>query len=117
MSYTLSNKIWLKSKYIKTKQKQKLKAKFFRPSRILHPVSKQAYKLKLPKQWRIYNVFYILLLKQNTTKKEQVDKKVTELKFKFAGNSKEYKMKAIWKSAVYGNKTEDYLPSLYYLVA
>ena len=30
-SYALSNKVWLNSKYIKTKCNQKLKAKFFEP--------------------------------------------------------------------------------------
>ena len=30
-SYALSDKVWLNSKYIKTKQNQKLKAKFFGP--------------------------------------------------------------------------------------
>ena len=30
-SYTSSDKVWLNSKYIKTKQKQKLEAKFIRP--------------------------------------------------------------------------------------
>ena len=32
-------------------------------------------------------------------------------------NSKEYKVEAIWKSAVYKKKLEGYLPRLYYLVA
>ena len=35
------------------------------------------------------------LLEQNTTKKEWVDKNVTEFEF---GNSKEYKVEAIWNS-------------------
>ena len=39
-SYALSDKVWLNSKYIKTKQNQKLKANFFKPFRILHPVGK-----------------------------------------------------------------------------
>ena len=30
-SYALSNKVWLNSKYIKTKQNQKLETKFFKP--------------------------------------------------------------------------------------
>ena len=55
------------------------------------------------------------LLEQNTTRKEWMDKKVTELEFK-AGNSKEYKVEAIWDSAVYVNKAESHLPGLYYLI-
>ena len=45
-----------------------------------------------------------------------MDKKVTKLKFK-AGNSKEYKAKVIWDSAVYTNKAKSYLSGLYNLVA
>ena len=45
-----------------------------------------------------------------------MDKNITEWEFE-AGNSKEYKMEAIWDCAVYANKAKGYLPSLYYLVA
>ena len=42
-------------------------------------------------------------------------KQVTELK---AGNSKKYKVEAIWDSIVYANKLESgQLPGLYYLIA
>ena len=37
-SYAPREKIWLNSKYIKTKQNWKLEAKFFSPFQILHPV-------------------------------------------------------------------------------
>lgn len=46
-SYAFNNKVWFTSKYIKTKQNRKLELKFFRLFRILHPVKKQTYKLKL----------------------------------------------------------------------
>ena len=49
-SYALGEKIWLNSKYIKTKRNQKLEVKFFGPFQVLFPVGKQAYKLKLPKK-------------------------------------------------------------------
>ena len=49
-SYSPSDKVWLNSKYLKTKQNQKLEAKFFVPFRVLHPVEKQVYKLELPKK-------------------------------------------------------------------
>ena len=59
-SYALSDKVWLNSKYIKTKYNQKFEAMFFGPFRVLHPVRKQTYKLKLPKRWKIHNVFHVL---------------------------------------------------------
>ena len=76
---------------------------------MLHPLEKQAYKFKLPKWWGIHNVFHVLLLEQDTTKKERMDKKVTKLEFK-AGDNEIYEVEAIWDSAVYANKTKDHLP-------
>ena len=61
-SYAPSDKIWLNSKYIKTKRNQKLEAKFFRPFRVLYPIKKQTYKLKLPKWWKMHDVFHMSLL-------------------------------------------------------
>ena len=49
-SYTPSEKVWLNSKYIKTKRNWKLEAKFFGPFQVLHSVRKEVYKLKLPKK-------------------------------------------------------------------
>ena len=49
-SCTSGNKVWLSSKYLKTKQNRKLKAKFLGLFRVLYPVGKQAYKLELPKK-------------------------------------------------------------------
>ena len=46
-SYVFDDKVWLNSKYIKTKRNQKLEAKFFGPFRLLHLFEKQVYKLEL----------------------------------------------------------------------
>ena len=73
-SYDPVDKVWLNSKYIKTKHNQKLEAKFFRPFQVLHLVRKQAYKLKLSKWWSIYEVFHVSQLEQDITRKERVDK-------------------------------------------
>ena len=51
---------------------------------------------------------------QKTTKKERVDKRVTELE---AGDSQKYKVEAIWNSAIYASKSKSsQLPGLYYLI-
>lgn len=114
-SYASGDKIWLNSNYIKTKQNKKLETKFFRPFWVLHPVGKQAYKQELPKRRRIYKVFHVSLLEQNTTKKGRVHKNATELDI--GSNNKEYKVEAIWDSGVYANKlADDHLPGLYYPV-
>ena len=80
---------------------------------MLYPVGKQAYKLELPKKWRIHDVFYVLLLEQDTTKKGRVND--MQLEFE-AGNNKEYEVDGIWYSAVYARKSAEQLPRLYYLV-
>ncbi len=94
-SYVSGEKVWFNSKYIKIKQNCKLEAKFFGSFRVLHLVGKQAYKLELPKKETIYDIFYILLLEQDSTKKRQVDKTTSRLKFESDSNGEEYEVKAI----------------------
>ncbi len=115
-SYTPGDKVWLNSKYIKTKRNWKLKTKSFGPFRILYLVGKQPYKLELPKKWKIHDVFHVSLLEQDITKKERVDETTSRLEFKSDGNGEEYKVKAICNSAVYARESEGHLLSLYYLV-
>ncbi len=47
-SYAPGEKVWLNSKYIKTKRNKKLESKFIEPFRVLYIVGKQEYKLELP---------------------------------------------------------------------
>ena len=61
-SYVFSDKVWLNSKHLKTKQNRELEAKFFGPFWVLHPVKKQIYTLELPTRWKIYDVFHVSLL-------------------------------------------------------
>ena len=61
---------------------------------MLHQVSKQVYKLELPKKWKIHDVFHIFLLKKNTTKKKQLNDKQLDFEFE-AGNNKEYEINGI----------------------
>ena len=49
-SYALGNKIWLSSKHLNTKQNCNVKANFLVLFWVLHPVDKEAYKLKLLKK-------------------------------------------------------------------
>ncbi len=119
-SYAMGKKVWLNSKYIKTKRNKKLESKFFKPFRVLYAVGKQVYKLELPTKWKIHDIFHVSLLKQNTTRKGRVDNKALpepekELKFE-ARDNKEYKVKAIIDSAVYDQQANDQMPGFYYLV-
>ena len=116
-SYAPGEKVWLNSKYIKTKRKRKLEAKFFGPFRVFHPVGKQAYKLELPKKWRIHDVFHMSLLEQDTIRKGRVHEENAE-ELDAGDDSGEYEVEAIRDSAVYARESESgHLPGLYYLVS
>ena len=118
-SYALSEKVWLSSKYIKIKQNRKLEAKIFGPFRILYPVGKQAYKLELSKKWKIHNIFHVLLLEQDTTKKKWVDEKVRQMEFYIGDDNRgEYKVEAIQDSTIYTRESKScHLAGLYCLIA
>ena len=115
-SYVPGNKIWLNTKYIKTKRNQKLEAKFFKPFWMLYPIGKQVYKLKLLRKWKIHDVFYILLLEQDITRKWQVDKNATKLNASNEGEK--YKIDAIQNNIVYARDSKSgHLLGLYFLVS
>ena len=80
-SYAPGEKAWLNSKYLKTKRNRMLEAKFFEPFRVLHPIGKQVYKLELPRNWRLHDVFHISLLEQDTIRKGRVDQEVGQMEF------------------------------------
>ena len=70
-------------------------------------------------KWKIHNVFHVLLLEQNTTSKGQVDNKSlleSEKEFE-AGDDKEYEVKIIIISIVYGQQiNSNQMPGLYYFI-
>lgn len=83
----------------------------------MHLIRKQTYKLKLSKKWKIYSIFHVLLLKQDTIKKKRADKNAAQLEFE-AGNNKKYKVEGIQNSTVYVIESEaGHLSGLYYLVS
>ncbi len=115
-SYAPGKKVGLNSKYIKTKRNKKLESKFFGPFRVLHAVRKQAYKLELLAKWKIHNIFHVSLLEQDITRKRRVDKALPEPEKEFefeAGDNKEYEVKAIINSVVYGQQANDQMSGLY----
>ena len=84
---------------------------------MLHLIGKQAYKLELPKKWKIHDVFYVSLLEQDTTRKGRVHEENTE-ELDAGDDSGEYKVEAIWNSTVYAKESElGHLLGLYFLVS
>ena len=60
---------------------------------MFHPVGKHAYKLELPKKWRIHDVFHVSVLKQDIKRKKRINEEnVEDLD---AGNKREYEVEAI----------------------
>ncbi len=80
---------------------------FFRLFQVLHIIEKQAYKLKLPTKLKIYDVFRMLLLEQDITRKRWVNNVLPKPeKFEFR-DDKEYEVKAIIDSVVYGKEANN----------
>lgn len=58
----------------------------------------------------------MLILKQNTFKKMQMDKTTSQLKFDKIDNSKKYKIEKICDHLVYTKMSKSHLLGIYYLV-
>ena len=58
------------------------------------------------------------LLEQDTTRKERVDEKTSQLDFQEDGKGEEYKVEAIRDSEIYARESESgQFPGLYYLIS
>lgn len=99
--YASGDIVWLNSKYIKTRRNCKLESKFFGSFQVLYPVKSQVYKLELPKKCSIYNIFHILLLEQDITRKKQMLNNIAKLD---VDNSKRYKIEAIQDHKIYSRE-------------
>lgn len=69
----------------------------------------------------MYDVFHMLLLKQDIQKKKQINQNnantLLKPKKEFeARNNKKYEVKSIVNNAVYSKKVKNQLSSLYYLI-
>lgn len=91
--------------------------KFSGSFQVIYQVGKQTYTLKLPTRQRIHDVFYILPLKQNITRREYVNELVELEPELHPGKNKEYEIETLKDYIVITSKTaRDQLPGLFYLI-
>lgn len=65
----------------------------------------------------IYNIFHVFLLEQHILRKKRVIKKLLKLEKEFeARDNKQYEVKVIIDSVIYGKKANNQIPGFYYLV-
>jgi Chromo (CHRromatin Organisation MOdifier) domain len=67
--HTVSNQVWLEGTNLKLSHlKAKLDTKWYRPFRVIKEISLVVFRLELPQQWKIHNVFHAsLLMRYNET--------------------------------------------------
>ena len=92
--------------------------KLFKSFQVIYPMNNQFYKLESAKQQKMYDIFYIFLLKLDITSKGQINEEIIEqLKFKVNSNDKEYKVKSIYNNVIYAKEFKiGHASGLYYPV-
>jgi hypothetical protein len=61
--YQKDDQVWLEAKHLQTTHPTtKLRPKRYRPFRVMEAISLVTYRLKLPVQWKIHNMFHVSLL-------------------------------------------------------
>ena len=113
ISFEVGEKVWLNRRNIRTKRpSRKLDWKMIGPFKVIERFGKNAYKLDLPLNYRIHNVFHVSLLEKDPTKGEPpLDIEVNE-------EGREYVAEAVRDSCVFkeGEMDEKSPTGLYYLV-
>ena len=61
--FKLGQKVWLDTRNVKTKYHGKMAPKREGPFEIEEVLGPVTYKLKIPKTWKIHNVFHVILLR------------------------------------------------------
>lgn len=102
MTYKIGDKVYLNSKNIdSTQPAKKLDYKYYRPYTIKKAIEKQASRLKLLLSMKIYNIFYILLLKLYTDTNKPNNSPSPPIEVK---SQEEYEVEEIFDSCIYYNK-------------
>lgn len=70
------------------------------------PKKKANLKVRTTNKWKIYDVFYMLLLGQDTKKKRQVNETTSQIKLD-TSNNKEYKVDRICSNKVYAEELDN----------
>ena len=70
MQFAVGDFVWLRGKNIWTKRNRKLEWKQFGPFEVVDKLGSQAYRLAIPKHWRIHDTFHVSLLEGFKGRKE-----------------------------------------------
>ena len=72
IKFQIKDYVHLNEKNIRIKRNRKLKWKQFESFKIFEKIENQTYKLNLFKQWRIHDIFHVLLLKKNFKREKKI---------------------------------------------